>query len=577
VGDADAIANAGDEVSRETWLAVGAMLLAVFAVANDFTAMNVVLPTIEADLDTDLATVQWVVNGYALMFGVLIVPGGRLADLYGRKEVMAAGALVFAGFSLLGGLAPNIYLLILARILMGVGAAMMWPAILGLIYSLLPDSKAGLAGGLVIGVAGIGNATGPVIAGALAEASWRYIFFLNVPIAMIAVAATWTLVPSDAERQDSKLDLAGTSLLAISLLSILGALTIAPGDGFTDPVVIGGFIVGAVAMLLFILREKNSGEDALIPPSIVRNASLMWACIATLAMSTVFFATLFYLPQYFQKILDEGTFAAGLMLLPFVATFALCSFAETWVVNRVGMKAVITVGAVFLFMGPLLFVTQVDQSSTYGSLVPGMVALGIGVGFFYSSVTTAALTSVDSSRSSLAGGLLYMFQIAGGSIGLAITTTIFLAKSSSEIDEASQEVGINLSSSELVDAQGVLVGTDTSQQLTAGDPSQATQLVEVVSDAFIAGMRWAFTFCAFMSLIGLVITAAVVAGPISRFGRDVPKRDGQSVSDNDEVKEASDSDDPDQGTRELVDSAGQTVPTPDHVDYSHPHRHRHVP
>jgi MFS family permease len=109
VGDADAIANAGDEVSRETWLAVGAMLLAVFAVANDFTAMNVVLPTIEADLDTDLATVQWVVNGYALMFGVLIVPGGRLADLYGRKEVMAAGALVFAGFSLLGGLAPNIF------------------------------------------------------------------------------------------------------------------------------------------------------------------------------------------------------------------------------------------------------------------------------------------------------------------------------------------------------------------------------------------------------------------------------------------------------------------------------------
>ncbi|MBV1892703.1 MAG: MFS transporter [Ilumatobacteraceae bacterium] len=554
----EAPADTGDEVSRETWFAIGAMLMAVFAVANDFTAMNVVLPTIESDMNTDLATVQWVVNGYALMFGVLIVPGGRLADLYGRKEMLAVGALIFASFSLLGGLAPNIFLLILARILMGIGAAMMWPAILGLIYSILPESKAGLAGGLVIGVAGIGNATGPVIAGALAEESWRYIFFLNVPIAIGAVAATWILVPSDKERQESKLDLPGSALLTISLLALLSALTVAPNYGYTSALVLGAFAVGVVAMVLFVLRERAVGEDGLIPRSLIGNASLRWACFAILSMSTIFFAALFYLPQYFQKILDEGTLAAGIMLLPFVATFAMGSFAETWLVNRVGMKAVITVGAVFMFAGAMLLALMVDQTSTYASLLPGMIALGLGVGFFYSTITTAALTSVDPSRSSLAGGLLYMFQIAGGSIGLAITTTIFLATSSSEVDRASQELGLSLSSSELLDAQGVLVGTETSQQLTAGDPSQATQLIEIVADAFVTGMRWAFSFGVLMSLIGMAITVAFVAGPISRFGRDIPDRN-----------EDSDAESASNGQSE------QMLDRP--VDHSHPHRHRHAP
>lgn len=567
---AEALADTGDEVSRETWLAVGAMLMAVFAVANDFTAMNVVLPTIEADMNTDLATVQWVVNGYALMFGVLIVPGGRLADLYGRKEILAAGALIFAGFSLLGGLAPNIFLLILARILMGIGAAMMWPAILGLIYALLPASKAGLAGGLVIGVAGIGNATGPVLAGALAEASWRYIFFLNVPIAIVAVAATWILVPSDKERQDSKLDLPGSALLAVSLLALLSALTVAPSDGYSSPLVLGAFAVSAISMVLFVLRERVAGEEGLVPPSLVRNASLRWACFAILLMSTIFFATLFYLPQYFQKILGEGTLAAGLMLLPFVATFAMGSFAETWLVNRVGMKAVITVGAVLMFVGPLLLALMISQTSAYSVMLPGMIVLGLGVGFFYSTITTAALTSVDPSRSSLAGGLLYMFQIAGGSLGLAITTTIFLATSSNEIDKASQELGLSLSPTELVDAQGVLVGTETSQQLTASDPSQATQLFEIVSDAFVTGMRWALSFGALMALIGMAITVALVAGPISRFGRDVPGREDASKT---EPESASDgTDDPSSGT----DDPADRIPG-DRVDHGHPHRHRHAP
>jgi EmrB/QacA subfamily drug resistance transporter len=516
----DATTGTTDAIPRESWIAIAAMALAVFAIANDFTAMNVVLPTLEQDLDANLSTVQWVVNGYALVFGVLIVPGGRLADIFGHKEVLAVGATIFAAFSLLGGLAPNIYLLIAARILMGIGGAMMWPAILGLIYAILPASKAGLAGGLVIGVAGIGNAAGPVIAGALAEVSWRWIFFLNVPIAMVAVLATWRFVHTETDRERVRIDYIGTALLSVSLLSLLGALTVAPQIGYTEPAVLVAFVVCAVTMIAFVLRERRAGEDGLVPPSVIRNRPFMWACLAVLSMSAVFFASLFYLPQFFQKILDESTLTSGAMLLPFVGTFAVASFAESWLLGRIGMKAVIVAGATCLFLGPVLLVLLLGDASGFGSVVPGMVVLGIGVGLFYSSVTTAALTSMEPSRSGLAGGLLYMFQIAGGALGLALSTTVFLVSSAHEIDEGAQQLGVSLSTPELSDIQGVLAGTETSQQLLAAFPDQAAELTEIVREAFVTGMRWTFGFDAALTAIGLAIAVFAVGGPVTRFLRD---------------------------------------------------------
>jgi MFS family permease len=140
-----------------------AMGVAVLVIANDFTALSVALPAIERDLRTGVNTVQWVINGYAMVFGVLIVTGGRLADMFGRRRIFVVGAAVFAGFSLVGGFSPNIWLLLAGRFLMGIGGAMMWPAILGLTYGLLPPSKAGLAGGLILGAAGFGNAVGPLL------------------------------------------------------------------------------------------------------------------------------------------------------------------------------------------------------------------------------------------------------------------------------------------------------------------------------------------------------------------------------------------------------------------------------
>src|SRR5262249_10474153 len=153
--------------------------------------LSVALPAIERDLHVDVTTVQWVINGYAMVFGVLIVTGGRLADMLGRRRIFMLGAATFALFSVIGGLAPDIWVLLACRFLMGIGGAMMWPAILGMTYGLLPPSKAGLAGGVILGAAGFGNAVGPLLGGVLTDSvGWRWIFYVNLPVAAAAIGIT---------------------------------------------------------------------------------------------------------------------------------------------------------------------------------------------------------------------------------------------------------------------------------------------------------------------------------------------------------------------------------------------------
>src|SRR5436190_20309866 len=193
--EAAATTPTSDRLDRPTVLALVAMGVAVLVVATDFAALSVGLPSMETTFHSDLGTVRWVINGYALVFGVMIVTGGRLADMFGRRRAFVAGAAIFALFSVIGGAAQNTTWLIACRVLMGIGGALMWPAILGMTYAVLPESKAGLAGGLILGAAGIGNAMGPLLGGVLTdELSWRWIFFLNIPIAAFAVLVTWLKV-----------------------------------------------------------------------------------------------------------------------------------------------------------------------------------------------------------------------------------------------------------------------------------------------------------------------------------------------------------------------------------------------
>jgi EmrB/QacA subfamily drug resistance transporter len=402
------------------------MGMAVVVIANDFTAVNVALPTMEGDFDTNINTIQWVINAYALTFGVMIVTGGRLADMFGRRNAFFVGSAIFATMSALGGAAPTETWLIAARVLMGIGGALMWPAILGMTYELLPEEKAGLAGGIIIGAAGLGNAVGPLLGGVLTdELSWRWIFFLNVPIAAFAVGVTYRLVHvREPEAGERRIDYAGIATLSVGLVSLLIALDQIDDWGLGDPKVVALLALSAVLVASFVRLERRAGGHALVPREVMRNESFTASCVAVLFMAGTFFAALLYLPQFMEKQLGYSALESGVGMLPFLAVFALASFAAGPLYNRLGAKPLAVAGAALIALGPLLF-SLLDEGSGYGALIPGMVVLGVGAGSFIPTATTAGVTSVDESQTSLAGGIVYMFQIAGGSIGLALTTAVF--------------------------------------------------------------------------------------------------------------------------------------------------------
>jgi MFS family permease len=229
-------------------------------------------------------------------------------------------------------------------------------------------------------------------------------------------------------------------------------------------------------------------------------------------VSTLFFALLLYLPQFMQKILDYSPTRSGVGLLPVFVPFAVLAFAAGPLYNRVGPKLIVSAGAAFLAVGGLLL-TFVDDSSGYTALVGGMILLGIGIGLFYPSATTAAVTAVAAARQSLAGGLAYMFQIAGGAVGLAISTTIFAVTSESTLDSKVADAGLSVSDAEGDAAQGILAGTESARQALARFPAAVgDQIGGYVRDGFVDGFQSVFVFCTVLAFLGLLVAVFFVGG-----------------------------------------------------------------
>ncbi len=454
-------------IDRGTWLALIAMGIAVFVLANDFSAINVAIPQIEKDFETDVSTAQWVVNAYALTFGVLIVTGGRLADIFGRRLTFFIGSAIFASMSFAGGIAESEAWLIAARVLMGIGGAMMWPAILGMTYAALPESRAGLAGGLILGAAGIGNAAGPLIGGALTDfADWRWIFFLNVPVTAFAVFVTARYLhqPRPERGEEDRIDLPGVITVSVGLVALLIAFDEVIKLGWGDPLIVALIAVFAMLMVLFGFVERAAKLHALVPADVMRNRNFAYSCAAILLMSAVFFASMLYLPQFMLKVLDFDPVMAGIGMLPMMATFATVSFVSGPLYDRFGPKPLVVLGSLCITVGPGLIAAMVSEES-YAAIVPGLAIMGLGIGLFYPTATTAGVTAVAESRRSLAGAIVYMFQIAGGSIGLGLTTTVLF--------EAAEGKG---------------------------------------ADSFIDGLEAAFRLDAFLALGGFLISILLIGG-----------------------------------------------------------------
>jgi EmrB/QacA subfamily drug resistance transporter len=506
-------ANGKESLAPGTVMALVAMGLGVLVIANDFTALNVAIPSIEQDFDTNVDTSQWVINAYALVFGMAIVTGGRLADMLGRRRVFFIGAGVFAGFSALGAAAPSVGWLIGCRVGMGIGGAMMWPAILGMTFAALPASRASLAGALILGIAGLGNAVGPLIGGALSELSWRWIFVLNVPIAAFAVAVTYLKVHQAREEgEEERIDYAGSVALSLGLLLLLLALDQSVDWGWSDWRIIAMLVLSVALIVAFGFIEPRMGRNALIPADVARNREFISCCLVTLLLSAVFFSIVLYVPQYLQKILDYSPLAAGAGMLPMLGLFALSSFVASPIYQRVGAKTIIAAGALLMAVGPFLL-SLIGEDSSYGALIPGLAVTGIGVGLFLASITTVAVTALDPARSSLAGGLIYMFQIGGGAIGIGVMTTIFTSSSESEFSDKVTAAGSQVTEQQQHVIHGVLAGTESGKEaLSLFGRSSAERVLDIVRDSFVVGIQTGFRVVAAVALVGFVIALLFVGG-----------------------------------------------------------------
>lgn len=500
-----------DQIAPGTLLAVAAMGLAVLVIAIDFSALSVALPSIQDELNVDVASVQWVMSAYALVFGVFIVTGGRLADVFGRRRIFFTGAAIFATFSVAGGAAQDTGWLVAARALMGIGGAMMWPAILGMTYAALGETRAALAGALVIGVAGVGNAFGPLLGGLLIHiASWRWILFLNLPIATLACLVTWAKMhPPPSAPHRERIDYAGILTLSLALVSLLLVLDQGNDWGFGDPriaLLIGAFAVSAGA---FVVVERRAGEQALVPGDVLRNREFAGASLAIIFLSGSSFAAPIYLPVLLRELLGYGALAAGAALFPLMAVAAGFSFLSGPLGTRFSPKLITSAGAGAMALGMLLLAATVG-ASRYPPLIPGMALLGLGIGLFVSAATTAGVTALGAARRSLAGGILYMFQLVGGSVALALTTAVFTAASEARVHE-DRLAGL-LSEGEEQALIGLLANTGFAEQIVERFPGRAARLESLAQDAFVSGIETSFAVIAVLAVAGFLIAALWVGG-----------------------------------------------------------------
>lgn len=499
-------------MTRKQILTFIAMGIGVGVIAVDIASINVALPAIEKDFLTTIGVVEWVVNGYALSFGVLMVTCGRLADTFGRRKIFYMGVVVFGLASFMGGLAWSPEILIGARVIQGVGAALLWPAILGIVYSSVSDEQKGLAVGLILGAAGVGNAAGPLIGGGITELlSWRWVLFVNVPLALIAGVLTYFNVEEQiAEKGEKKLDYLGIATISIALVALMYALNQSSTWGWGSYKSISLLIVFIVFILIFIPIERGKYE-ALIPKDVMQNFPFMINATIMFTVIPAFFTILLYMPQYLEKFKGFSPLSAGAALVPMLLMFAIVAPLSGPIYNRIGAKLSVTVGMLLTGVGTIA-IALLSFGDSYFYSMPALVAAGIGLGIAVPSITTAAVGAVRESRTSLAGGIVYMFQLVGGALGLAVVTTIFTDVARKDLMSSLETIGINISDGHMAELMGFVVGSAGKEKLLSDfGQQQFGELLPHIHHAYVTGIKTGLWFAAALALAGALLAVLFVS------------------------------------------------------------------
>ncbi|MGN6160480.1 MAG: MFS transporter [Marmoricola sp.] len=416
------------------WKALFVLCLIQFMLILDVTVVNVALPHIQSSLKVTSSDLAWVVDAYVLAAGGLLLLGGRLADLLGRRATFLAGVAVFGLASATCGFAVNGDMLIVSRFIQGAGEALAAPASLGLIAVMFHDPQERIkALGAFGGVAGLGGTTGTVISGFLVQwADWRWVFFINIPVALIAIVLVPRLVSESkatvAHRPDFVGAITGTGGLIAVVYGLLSASTHSWGSANVLVPLIGG-----VALLgLMVLIEARS-DDPLIPLDFFRNRTRVVTNIVTLFFASAFFSYFFLLTLVEQQHLGWSPIQGGLSYLPFGLSIGAAIGLGTGLMPRLGVKRLLAAGFFLDAVGLGLTSSITSDTNYWTQILPGMILLGLGSGVSFPAIGNAALHEVTGEDSSLASGVQQAFQQVGGAIGLATLATLAVRYSTSHI------------------------------------------------------------------------------------------------------------------------------------------------
>jgi EmrB/QacA subfamily drug resistance transporter len=423
-----------EENSR--WWTLGAMCFALFMIMLDNTVVNVALPSIQRDLHASLPALEWTMNAYTLTFAVLLVTGGRLGDIFGRRRMFVFGVVVFGLSSLLIGFSPNDTWLVTLRAVQGVGAAFMMPATLSIITQAFPAEQRGAAIGTWAGVSALALAIGPVVGGLLTEdVSWRAIFFINPPIAVGAVAVTlFAARESRDETVGRGVDYAGIATLTVGLTALVLALVESNGWHWGSARIVGLFALAVVALAAFVVIELHV-RSPMLDFSFFRSRTTAGANVVAFLVTFAMFAQFFFLTLYMQNVLHYSPLQTGVRFLPATVLIIVMSPLAGRLTDRFGPRPLMALGLVILG-GALLIESQLTIHTGYGLLLPGFILLGMGIGLVMSPMSTAAMNAVDRSKSGAASGVVSMSRMVGGTVGLAVMGALVTTIGRSRLDSS---------------------------------------------------------------------------------------------------------------------------------------------
>jgi EmrB/QacA subfamily drug resistance transporter len=427
--DARLDAGAGDPSARK-WLVMAVVGVGGFMAALNSASLIIILPTLQSDLNTDLINILWVLLAYTLASAVLLLSVGRLADLIGNKRIYVLGYLVFGLGSTLCALANNVWILIAARFVQGIGGALLMANTSAIITHTFPKRELGRALGIASATFSVGTTLGPIVGGLLTDAiNWHWAFWFNVPLAAIGLVLAALYLHSEVGARQTthqeRFDWIGAVLLAVSLSALLYFVSLGPLYGWGAPRMLGTLVIFLVTAALFIMRQLAAPQP-LLQLRLFQNRLFTMANLSAALASMGMIAVLFLMPFYLEDVLHYSLFLSAVLLTPYPLTMLIVAPVSGWLSDRLGSRTLGTIGMALSALS-LLWMSTLTIHSTYGDVAIRLVVLGLGMGLFQSPNNSAVMSSAPPTRRGIASAVLGTMRNLGTMLGIGITGAVFVS------------------------------------------------------------------------------------------------------------------------------------------------------